>query len=254
MNGTQTVIQEIFSHSIPLKCNNWIRRRIVMQGGSEQIQRCATTARVMKFLLRKKSESLFVWNVSSCKWQNSLWFSASSTGRHHWLSKREGMPPWEVRLTLCYSLSRAFSYVHLRIFANDRETGLHCNVPFPWFCIGKFMWCPVAARGIFLVPAEETTFRILPVCFQRDAGLMLIFRDKYLFGATLFIYPVLFFFLDQREQTTSSFPCWEMMVGLFSKFSVQRNFWVLVSTQGHHFFFFFSVWFLSPYFHSLLDF
>lgn len=63
--------------------------------------------------------------------------------------------------------------------------------------------------------------------------MTLIFRDKYLFGAVLFIYPVLLFFLDQWEQTTSSFPCWEMKVGLFNKLSAQKNFGVLVSTQGH---------------------
>lgn len=53
--------------------------------------------------------------------------------------------------------------------------------------------------------------------------MTLIFRDKYLFGAVLFIYPVLFFFLDQWEQTTSSFPCWEMKVGLFNNLSAERR-------------------------------
>lgn len=74
---------------------------------------------------------------------------------------------------------------------------------------------------------------------------MLILRDKYLFGAILFIYLALFFFLDQWEQTTSKFPCWEMMVGLFSKFSVQKNFWVLVSTMGHTLFLLYDCFLLT---------
>lgn len=34
------LIQEIFSYTslpVPLKCNNWIKRRIVMEGDSEQM-------------------------------------------------------------------------------------------------------------------------------------------------------------------------------------------------------------------------
>lgn len=93
---------------------------------------------------------------------------------------------------------------------------------------------------LFPHPSKRDTFRIIPVCFQEDAVLTLVLRDKYLFGATLFIYPALFFFLDQWEQSTSSFPCWEMMAGHDSKLSNQKKFWVLVlvSTQGHTFFFF----------------
>lgn len=66
--------------------------------------------------------------------------------------------------------------------------------------------------------------------------MTLILRDKYLFGATLFIYLALFFFLDQWEQSTSSFPCWEMTAGLVSQLSNQKKFWVLVSMSGHVFF------------------
>lgn len=152
-----------------------------------------------------------------------------------------------MRLTLCCSssLSLAFSYLDLRIFANEVATGLHCNVPVPQFCILKSMRCPVPVCGICFIPAEETTFRIVPVCYQEDAGLMLILRDKYLFGAILFIYLALFFFLDQWEQTPSTFPCWEMMVGLFSKFSVQKNFWVLVSTKGHTLFLLYDCFLLT---------
>lgn len=177
----------------------------------------------MKFLLCRKSERLFVWNVNSFKWQNSLRFSASSTGQQHWLRERGRHVTLRSEtdlMLLSLSLSLAFSYLNLRIFANEAETGLHCNVPVLQFCIHRSTCRPAAVCSISRIPAEETTFRILPVCFQEDAGLTLILRDKYLFGAILFIYPSLFFFLDQWEQTTSSFPYWEMMVGLFSKFSV----------------------------------
>lgn len=120
-----------------------------------------------------------------------------------------------------------------RIFADEGQTGLPCHTLVPQFCILKSMSCPVAACRFFLIPVKETTSRFTPVCFQEDAVLTLILRDKYLFGATLFIYPALFFFLDQWEQSTSSFPCWEMTAGLVSQVSNQKTFWVLVSMSGH---------------------
>lgn len=145
-----------------------------------------------------------------------------------------------MRLTLCYfSYFLVLSPLDLRIFADEWETSLPCNVLVPQFCIHKSMSSPVAACSFSLIPVKETTFRIMLVHFYEDAVLTLILRNKYLFGATLFIYPALFFFLDQWKQSTSSFPCREMLAGLDSKLSNQKKFWVLVSTQVHTFFFLF---------------
>lgn len=129
-----------------------------------------------------------------------------------------------MRLTLPYTLWLVFSYLALRIFANEGERRLHAVSHFPPFCIQKSICCPVAAFSSSHIPVEETTFMILPVHFQEHTALKPILRDKYLFGAILFIYLLLFFFLDHWEQTKSSFPCWEEMVGLLSKFPVQKKF------------------------------
>lgn len=171
----------------------------------------------------------------------------------HWLREREDRTPWEGRLTLCYfSHLMVPSSLDLRIFANEGETSLPCNVLVPQLCIPKSMSCPEAACSFSLIPVKQTTFRIMSVHFQEDAVLTLILRDKYLFGATLFIYPALFFFLDQWEQSTSSFPYWEIWLDLSVSFLTKRNFgfWVLPRAT----FLFCAVWLLSPCFHSLADF
>lgn len=129
------------------------------------------------------------------------------------------------RLTLCYfSHLLLLSSLDLRIFANEGETSLPCNVLVPQLCIPKSMSCPVAACSFSLIPVKQTTFRIMSVHFQEDAVLTLVLRDKYLFGATLFICPALFFFLDQWEQSTSSFPYWEIWLELSVSFLTKRSF------------------------------
>lgn len=54
------------------------------------------------------------------------------------------------------SLPVAFSYLDLRIFANEGEAGVCCNVPATQLCVPKSMCCPVAARSISHIP-EETS-------------------------------------------------------------------------------------------------
>lgn len=55
------------------------------------------------------------------------------------------------------SLAVAFSYLDLRIFANEGEAGLCCNVPATQLCVPKSMCCLVAARSISHIPEEETS-------------------------------------------------------------------------------------------------
>lgn len=204
---------------------------------------------IIKFLPCGNSESLFVLNVNSFKWQNSLWFSASSIRQQHWLRERGRQVTLrsETDFMLLLSLTGTF-FLRPEDFCRWRRHNLPCNVLVPQFYIHKSMSYPVAACSFSLIPLKETTCRIMPVCFQEDDVLTLILRSKYLFGATLFIYPALFFFLNQWEQSTSSFPCWEMMAGFVSKLSNQKKFWVLVSMQGHTLIFAFSLFSHSGWF------
>lgn len=141
----------------------------------------------MKFLLCRKSESLFVWNVSSFKWRNSLRFSASSTALAQRKGKAYHLEKWDWPTYAPLSLSLAFCYQDLRIFANQGGTDLHHNVPVPQFRIHKSMCCPVTACSISLIPAEETTLRILPVSRRMLVCHWYSERNIYLGQSCLFI-------------------------------------------------------------------
>lgn len=117
--------------------------------------------------------------MNTFKWQNSLWFSASSIRQQHWLRERRRQVTLRSARLYATSLTLlVLSSLDLRIFADEGETGPPCHTLVPQFCILKSMSCPVAACSFFLIPVKETTSRITPVRFQEDSVLTLILKRQ----------------------------------------------------------------------------
>jgi len=91
-----------------------------------------------------------------------------------------------------------FSYLDPRIFANEGEAGLYCNISATQLSIHKPKFFLVVTCSNSLIPAEETA------SYQEDAGLMLILRDIFIWGRPVYLFILCCF--SSWEQATSSLP------------------------------------------------